>query len=106
MFGEIGGCSPDPQPEGPRMQSTRSLVLVVDDDHQVRWLIARSLESAGYAVEGAADGADALARLEAGGVDLLLLIARDGWPRPVPARPRPARRCLLADHHAHGAVRR
>jgi len=55
------------------MQSARSLILVADDDAQVRWLIARSLEGAGYAVEGAADGADALARLDAGGVDLLLL---------------------------------
>ena len=55
------------------MQPARPIVLVVDDDTAIRGLLQDTLEARGYAVEGAADGVDALARLAAGGVDLLLL---------------------------------
>jgi CheY-like chemotaxis protein len=48
-------------------------VLVVDDEWMVRTLVARALESAGYTVVGAGDGAEALELLERGGaVDLVL----------------------------------
>jgi CheY-like chemotaxis protein len=74
-------------------------VLVVDDECVVRLLVARALESAGYTVLAAADGAEALDLLEqGGGVDLVLTdirmprlgglelgreIARRQWPIPV-----------------------
>jgi CheY-like chemotaxis protein len=74
-------------------------VLVVDDECVVRLLVARALESAGYTVLAAADGAEALDLLEqGGGVDLVLTdirmprlgglelgreIARRHWPIPV-----------------------
>jgi len=48
-------------------------VLVVDDDRALRHALAAMLQEAGYHVEQAASGPDALARLEAGPVDLMLL---------------------------------
>ena len=45
------------------MRST-PLVLLVDDDEDIRDVVRDVLESAGYAVELASDGAMALARLE------------------------------------------
>ncbi|HEY7061673.1 MAG TPA: ATP-binding protein [Chloroflexota bacterium] len=49
------------------------LVLVVDDEPAAGEVLRLMLESAGYAVEVALDGAAGLARIEAGGVDLVLL---------------------------------
>ncbi len=49
------------------------VVLVVEDDETLRELIADLLVGAGYTPRGAADGAEALAAIEAGGVDLVLL---------------------------------
>ena len=48
-------------------------MLVIDDDPQIRALILRLLEPAGYTVEEAATGADGLARLQARHHDLVLL---------------------------------
>jgi len=39
------------------------LILLVEDDRDIRETIADALEDAGYAVEGAVDGLDALERL-------------------------------------------
>ena len=55
------------------MQPARSVVLVVDDDLVVRDYLCELLAHEGYAVESAADGAAGLARIAAGGVDLVLL---------------------------------
>jgi two-component system OmpR family response regulator len=55
------------------MQPSRSVVLVVDDDLAVRDYLCELLAHEGYAVESAADGAAGLARIAAGGVDLVLL---------------------------------
>jgi CheY-like chemotaxis protein len=44
----------------------KPLVLVVDDDELVRDVIVMSLEGAGFAAEGAADAADALACIDRG----------------------------------------
>jgi PAS domain S-box-containing protein len=59
------------------MQATRAaplpLVLVVEDDPTIREVVQALLESAGDAVVAVADGLAALAHIEAGGVDLVLL---------------------------------
>src|SRR3954471_24421731 len=55
------------------MAPVRSTVLVVEDDVDTCGLIQDLLESAGYLVETAPDGAVALAYLAAGGIDLLVL---------------------------------
>jgi DNA-binding response OmpR family regulator len=54
---------PDPQP----------VVLVVEDDDTLRDLIGDVLAGAGYTARGVADGVAALAAVEAGGIDLVLL---------------------------------
>jgi len=53
----------------------RRTVLVVDDEPEIRLLLERSLEKHGYAVETAADGAEAVAKAEALVPDLVLLDA-------------------------------
>ena len=53
----------------------RRTVLVVDDEPEIRLLLQRSLEKHGYAVETAADGAEAVAKAEALVPDLVLLDA-------------------------------
>ena len=47
-------------------------ILVVEDDDALRGAVRRSLERLGHAVEEAGDGAAALERLAAGGIDLVL----------------------------------
>jgi DNA-binding response OmpR family regulator len=49
------------------------MVLGVEDDDTLREMVGDMLEAAGYAHRGAADGAAALAAVEAGGIDLVLL---------------------------------
>ena len=51
-------------------------ILVVDDDRSTRELIRLQLRAAGYAVDTAADGAEALARIRSKCPDLVLL---DVW---------------------------
>lgn len=48
-------------------------ILVVDDDQRLRDLVAEYLGSRGLAVVTAGDGDDGLARVKAGGVDLVVL---------------------------------
>src|SRR2546428_4460498 len=47
-------------------------VLVVDDDDSIRDLVAGILRKEGYAVETADDGNSAMARIQAGGLDLVV----------------------------------
>jgi two-component system, chemotaxis family, chemotaxis protein CheY len=58
-------------------------VLVVDDDGGVRQVLASTLHVAGYEVQAAEDGADALVLLERWQPDLILLDLKmprmDGW---------------------------
>ena len=48
-------------------------VLIVDDEPNVRLVVRTALEVAGYAMEEAKDGYEAIARLEATAFDLVLL---------------------------------
>jgi CheY-like chemotaxis protein len=59
------GESPKSMDDQPRMDP-RARVLVVEDEHELRELIARWLETRGYQVVEAADGRDAVELLEAG----------------------------------------
>src|SRR5688572_11369455 len=49
------------------------VVLVVEDDRELRELVRRYLERAGYAVYTSGSGAEALSLLTIGGVDLVVL---------------------------------
>ena len=53
--------------------STNARVLIVDDDRALRFALAALLQEAGYRVEQAANGPDALACLQRESVDLVLL---------------------------------
>ncbi len=59
-----------------RLAERTSRVLVVDDEPMVREVVGRYLERDGHTVTTAADGATALAMLEASGADLVILDVR------------------------------
>ena len=48
-------------------------ILVVDDEEAIRYLVKRPLEEAGYVVDEAQDGEEALARLRQEHYDVMLL---------------------------------
>lgn len=56
----------------------RANILVVDDDEVARELLVEALEKAGHVVESFSNGADAIARGQRGGVDLVLTDIRMG----------------------------
>ena len=62
----------DPSPARP---DGKRLVLVVDDEPEIRLLVQRTFEARGYAVETAADGQEAVEKAEASLPDLVLLDA-------------------------------
>src|SRR6476659_9564049 len=83
-FSSTTGCFPGPVRYEARM--TRGRVLVVDDDGDVRALVAGLLERAGYEVNQASDGRDGLRAvfsdrpdLVRGGVNMPGL---DAWSTP------------------------
>jgi DNA-binding response OmpR family regulator len=51
----------------------KTKILYVDDDASLREIVRDQLTSQGFAVDEAEDGVGAIGKLEAGGVDLLLL---------------------------------
>jgi len=55
------------------MTADRAALLLVDDDEVTRDLLARYLERNGFATTGVGDGNAALARIDAGGHELVLL---------------------------------
>ncbi|HEY7060725.1 MAG TPA: response regulator transcription factor [Chloroflexota bacterium] len=55
------------------METPRAVILVVEDDDSIAEMLLMLLHGVGYAAERAADGAAGLARIEAGGVDLVVL---------------------------------
>ena len=67
---QSGAVAPAPQPAAPQQRQLR--VLVVDDSLTTRTLERYILEAAGYAVEVAGDGAEALGRLEEQEYDALV----------------------------------
>jgi DNA-binding response OmpR family regulator len=69
---ESGG-RPSPGPLGTNSQNKSGRILVVDDDESNRDMLSRRLIHEGYAVYSAANGHEALARLETQAVDLILL---------------------------------
>jgi len=78
--------------------STRTKILVVDDDPDVRRLVTLLLGAAGYDVDTAGDGLDAVIMLEDTQPDLLLLDLMmpdmDGWDVIDAVRAKPSRRNL------------
>ena len=55
------------------MSEEKTKILIVDDDAELRELIAETLANYGYASESAKDGAEMCAALERGGFSLVLL---------------------------------
>ncbi|WP_374576169.1 response regulator [Phenylobacterium sp.] len=55
------------------MDASEAHLLIVDDDRDIRQLLAEQLSEAGYAVSTAADGVEMRRVLAAGGVDLIVL---------------------------------
>ncbi|WP_342106673.1 response regulator transcription factor [Methylobacterium sp. SI9] len=53
--------------------TTAASILVIDDEPPIRRLLRTGLGTQGYAIVEAGDGATALASLEAGGIDLVIL---------------------------------
>ena len=70
--GSIGGTANPGVVEAPRPGRLET-ILVVDDDEANRDVLGRRLQRLGYGVIDARDGVEALARMVAGGVDLVLL---------------------------------
>ena len=59
--------------DAPTLVKQTAGVLVVDDERSLRFTLSESLSEEGYRVETAADGAEALARIESGDFQLVLL---------------------------------
>jgi len=68
-------AAPAPAAEPPRVRPLR--VLVVDDEAPVRRVVARFLERRGHQVDEAAEGAQALAMVDAAGADGYAVILSD-----------------------------
>jgi adenylate cyclase len=64
---------PGSEPETEPRAQTSGRILVVDDNAGNRDMLSRRLEREGYSVDTAANGREALDKLEAGGFDLVLL---------------------------------
>ena len=58
------------------MTPAPSTVLVVDDEHLIRWSLEQQLRREGYSVLLAETGAEALQRVQADAPDLVLLDVR------------------------------
>ncbi len=74
-------------------------MLIVDDDPELRRFLQGELEAEGYGVDTAGTGQQALTRIRAGGLELVLLdwtlpdfSGRGGVPAPAQQRHQP-RRC-------------
>ena len=63
------------QRPAPQRMDAKRLVLVVDDEPEIRMLVQRTFQARGYAVETASDGAEAVEKAVAAVPDLVLLDA-------------------------------
>lgn len=54
------------------MAAAQKLVLIIDDDEDIRFILRRALESAGYQVREASDGAAGLKRFREQRPDLVM----------------------------------
>ena len=85
-------------------ENTMHRLLIVDDDNDIRTLLAEQLGRAGYQVSTAADGTAMRQLLDREHVDLIVLDLNlpreDGDPVP-----RPARALEHAGDHADGSCR-
>lgn len=63
----------DESPHAARADTMHASILIVDDEASIREVLARYLLDEGFLVDEAGDGAAALERIAAGGIDLLLL---------------------------------
>lgn len=90
--------APAPPPAAPTLPTSSGRVLIVDDEAEICDIFARILERRGYTVSVAADGGEALARLDAAPCDVVVTDLRmpglDGRElvrrlarRPMPERP-------------------
>lgn len=77
----INSPTPAYQPES--FYRAEEKILLVDDDPGIRVMLTRVLNDAGYTVESAKDGNDALDHARSGKIDLVLLDlnmpGKDGW---------------------------
>jgi DNA-binding response OmpR family regulator len=64
------GARPTPEHAAP---ATPGRILIVEDEASTRDLLQMVLEGQGYVVEAVPDGASAVTRIQAGGIDLVLL---------------------------------
>ena len=65
-----------PAPQCVPLQENEGRILVVDDEGHIRDILAETLREAGYVVETAANGEDAVRKLRVGAFDLILLDIR------------------------------
>ena len=68
-----GACREGGSRWGANVPPAGPVILVVEDEAAIREMLQALLEQEGYTVETAADGASGLARIEAGGLDLVIL---------------------------------
>ena len=66
------------------MVGKRVKILVVDDEHLVRWSVCRFLESEGFTVVEASSGPEALKILQNEDISILITDAGYEWPRAYP----------------------
>ena len=81
MSGEHDLATPQGLGRGDGAAAGKSCVLVVDDESGLRRLVVRMLQDEGYAVLEAADGAQALALLEADAAPIDLVLTDIRMPR-------------------------
>lgn len=69
----VSGSGPEPQPEPLEPEPPALRLLVVDDDHDLRLVMSKAMQRAGFQVTSAADGSEALAAVGDEEPDLVLL---------------------------------
>lgn len=76
-LGELDSVANPSASSAPGMVSTQNTILVVDDSINVRRFVALTLEKAGYRVEQAKDGQDAIEKLQGGLAQIVRAVVSD-----------------------------